>query len=31
MFAGLVVVTVAQDAITDRWSVWRSLEPPPPR
>jgi paraquat-inducible protein A len=26
MFAGLVAVTVAQDAITDRWSVWRSLE-----
>ncbi len=27
MFAGLVVVTVAQDALTDRWSVWRSLDP----
>ena len=27
MFAGLVVVTVAQDAITDRWSVWRALDP----
>jgi paraquat-inducible protein A len=27
MFAGLVVVTVAQDAITDRWSVWHSLDP----
>lgn len=26
MFAGLVVVTVAQDALVDRWSVWRSLE-----
>jgi paraquat-inducible protein A len=25
MFAGLVVVTVAQDAIVDRWSVWRSI------
>lgn len=27
MFAALVVVTVAQDALVDRWSVWRSLEP----
>ena len=27
MFAGLVVVTVAQDALVDRWSVWRSLDP----
>ena len=25
MFAGLVVVTVAQDALVDRWSVWRSI------
>ncbi len=27
MFGGLVAVTVAQDALTDRWSVWRSLDP----
>ena len=27
MFAGLVVVTVAQDALVDRWSVWRSIDP----
>lgn len=26
MFAGLVVVTVAQDALVDRWSVWRSID-----
>jgi paraquat-inducible protein A len=25
MFAGLVVVTVAQDTLVDRWSVWRSI------
>ena len=25
MFAGLVVVTVAQDRIVDRWSVWRAI------
>jgi hypothetical protein len=30
MFAGLVVVTVAQDALVDRWSVWRSIEPSSP-
>jgi paraquat-inducible protein A len=27
MFAGLVVVTVAQDQLVDRWSVWRSISP----
>jgi paraquat-inducible protein A len=27
MFGALVVVTVAQDRIIDRWSVWRSLDP----
>ena len=25
MFAGLVAVTVAQDSLVDRWSVWRSI------
>jgi paraquat-inducible protein A len=25
MFAGLVAVTVAQDTLVDRWSVWRSI------
>ena len=25
MFAGLVVVTVVQDQLVDRWSVWRSI------
>ncbi|MBP1805613.1 paraquat-inducible protein A [Rubellimicrobium aerolatum] len=27
MFAGLVVVTVAQDQIVCRWSVWQSISP----
>ncbi|TNC69151.1 paraquat-inducible protein A [Rubellimicrobium roseum] len=27
MFAGLVVVTIAQDRLVDRWSVWRSIDP----
>jgi paraquat-inducible protein A len=27
MFAALVVVTVAQDRLVDRWSVWRAIGP----